>query len=547
VCATIIVLVSAGLFVRAVLHGFGRAAGFDVERTVFVSVQEGASFSNPAVDRQQLIAERSSRLTAALRELPGANDVAEGVAPIGREAASGSERPKVVESGGPERQVIAGLMTGTPNLLSTLGVPILAGRGLTAADAGAAAPRAAVITSALAARLWPDGSALGRIVSLPRLRGGPYIVVGIAANLAYGSLTTPASGVLVTTGPGMSSIVSSFVIRTDHPERLAAAIDRTIKGQIVRTATGKEVIARDIARQRLGAWFFSGFGLAALLLGVGGAFGLVAYLAESQRHELGVRLALGADLSDLVRHGLSAAMIPVSVGVAAGLLLGAIASQVFAALLNGVSPLDALTYAAVAVAMLGSAAVSAGAAAWRLRRMSPCDALRAGCLAGMLMLLPAIGSAQNRPNFSGDWILVSATTTALRGAGEVTSAGEKTERPTRSNTASGAAFNCGRECSIVHKGATLTIDKAFLASNTAPAEPITLHVDGHLTTVADSCTPEREIPVSSKWNGDKLEVTSSTGTRTVTQMLSLDAAQLVVVTSIEGDLIPPVTFRYRKK
>jgi ABC-type antimicrobial peptide transport system permease subunit len=175
----------------------------------------------------------------------------------------------------------------------------------------------------------------------------------------------------------MSAIVSDFVIRTDHPEDVAGLLRRTIKGQVVRVATGREVVARDIGRQRLGAWFFSGFGIAALLLGVGGAFGLVAYLSESRRREFGVRLALGATMSDLVRHGLYAALVPVSAGVAVGLALGALVSRLFSALLVGVSAIDAPTYAAVAAAVLSCAAMAALAAAWRLRRTTPSDALRA--------------------------------------------------------------------------------------------------------------------------------------------------------------------------
>lgn len=76
---------------------------------------------------------------------------------------------------------------------------------------------------------------------------------------------------------------------------------------------------------------FSGFGLAALLLGIGRAFGLVAYLAESQRREFGVRLALGAGLGDLVRHSLAAALQPVSAGVVAGLAMAGIGCRLFSA------------------------------------------------------------------------------------------------------------------------------------------------------------------------------------------------------------------------
>jgi ABC-type antimicrobial peptide transport system permease subunit len=175
----------------------------------------------------------------------------------------------------------------------------------------------------------------------------------------------------------MNLMVSEFVIRTDRPGMIVGMIRRTIKGEVVRVATGREVVARDIGRQRVGAWFFSGFGLAALLLGVGGAFGLVAYLAESRRREFGIRLALGADMAHLVRRALAAALVPVAAGVAAGLILAGIVSQLFEAFLVGISALDALTYILVALSMLSCAAVAALAAAWRLRRTNPSEALRA--------------------------------------------------------------------------------------------------------------------------------------------------------------------------
>jgi putative ABC transport system permease protein len=127
----------------------------------------------------------------------------------------------------------------------------------------------------------------------------------------------------------------------------------------------------------LGAWFFSGFGLVALLLGVGGAFGLVAYLAESREREFGVRLALGADMRHLVRTGLAAALAPVSAGVSVGLVLAGGVSRLFTSLLAGVNALDPATYLLVAATMLGCATLAALAAAWRLRRTSPSDALRA--------------------------------------------------------------------------------------------------------------------------------------------------------------------------
>jgi len=166
---------------------------------------------------------------------------------------------------------------------------------------------------------------------------------------------------------------------------------------------------------------------------------------------------------------------------------------------------------------------------------------------GLLVLVPVSGAAQSRPNFSGDWVLLSATTSATRGTGEAGTSTAGGEKRIRSNTASGAAFNCGRECSIVHKGQALTIEKALLALQTTPAPVVKLQLDGRQISVVNSFSPDREIPVTAKWNGDKLEITSATGSGTVTQSLAIEAGQLVVVTSVHRHSAQPVTFRYKKK
>lgn len=373
VCATIVVLVSAGLFVRTVIHGFGSGPGFDVRRTVFVSIQEAPPAGARFEDLRTIAAERNARLMRELRALPGVTEVAEGIPPIGPAERIVIKRLKAKE------RVYDGsiaLMTGSPELSSALGTPILVGRPLAPADSQAA-PYPTLISQSIAERLWPGGAALGEVFSAPNSRsGGPFLVVGIVPDRPFGSLSDPGNGVVVT-AQQRAGFRAQFVVRTDRPTSVAADIRRTIRAQVVTVATGREIVARDLGRQRLGAFFFSGFGLATLLLGIGGAFGLVSYLAESQRREFGVRLALGANLGHLIRGGLGAALIPVSAGIVSGLFLAGVISRVFATLLAGISSLDVATYVGVAIVTLGSAASAALAAAWRLRRINPSDALRA--------------------------------------------------------------------------------------------------------------------------------------------------------------------------
>jgi putative ABC transport system permease protein len=267
-------------------------------------------------------------------------------------------------------------------LLPTLGVPLLAGRGLTAEDA-TTKPSPAVVTASLARMLWPAEDPLGQVLSLgPGRGGGKYQVVGIARDFIFGSFSRPAAGVVVRATHDGFGIEPQFAIGAAYPDALAEPIRKAVNevepdGQWLKVETGRAIIARDLGRQRLGAWFFSGFGLTALILGVGGVFGLVAYLAESRQREFGVRLALGATWRTLVWHGLAAALVPVSIGVMAGLFLAVSVARLFTSLLAGLSAFDPLTYATVATMMLSCATLAALGATWRLRRMAPSDALRA--------------------------------------------------------------------------------------------------------------------------------------------------------------------------
>jgi hypothetical protein len=386
VAATIVVLVAAGLFVRAVVHGFGAGAGFDVDRTAYVVTQVVPPFSSAGEDMHQrmaLISERARRVQESLLDLPGVEEVAAGSAPIGVDSELSLLAPKHVETAGGRRELTVGTYFGGADLLSALGVPLLRGRQLTAADANAR-PTPVIVTQALARTLWPGDEPLGQIVSVGGggRGGGRYSVVGIAADFVYGSTTAAPSGVVVGVRSGGFDFVPTFVVRTAAPGAPVASLLKAVKSAVpdaprVTIATGRELMAHDLGRQRLGAWFFSGFGLVALMLGAGGVFGLVAHLAESRRREFGVRLALGATHPDLVWRGLAAGLIPVAIGTGIGLSAATLVARLSASVLPGLDALDSPVYAAVAALMMGCAIGSGSTAAWRLRRLSPAEALRA--------------------------------------------------------------------------------------------------------------------------------------------------------------------------
>ena len=387
VAATIVVLIAAGLFVRAVVHGFGAGAGFDVDRTAYVVAQVVPPFISAGEDmdqRRALATERTRRIRESLLALPGVEEVAAGWAPIGPESEFSLLAPKQVEAAGLRRELIVGTYYGSPDLLPALGVPVLRGRQLTPADA-TLRPTPVIVTLSLARALWPTGEPLGQVVSFVGgggRGGGRYTVVGIARDFVYGSTTAAGAGVVINVTSVGFGIEPKFVVRTALAGPPVESLFKAVKVAVpdapqVRITTGRDLMARDLGRQRLGAWFFSGFGLVALVLGTGGVFGLVAYLAESRRREFGVRLTLGATDRDLVWRGLAAGLTPVVIGTGIGLFAAGLVARVSVSVLPGLTALDAATYSGVALLMIGCAAGSGLSAAWRLRRLSPAEVLRA--------------------------------------------------------------------------------------------------------------------------------------------------------------------------
>lgn len=380
VTATVIVLVSAALFLRAIAHGFTAAPGFDVGHSVFVSVQVVSPFVRPGEDnnaRKMTMATRTRRLAEGLASLPGVDAISMGRAPIGPDRLPQVMAPRAVITDGRQLEVRVATIQGSPGYLETLGVPILIGRALEAADVFPS-PTPAVLTASLAETLWPAETPLGRTLSIPPR--GHYTIVGVVADFRVGSLTTEPAGVVVS-ATDTSGLEAAFTLRTSQPAALGSPLEQLVRSIVpeasrLEISTGPEVIARDLGRQQLGAWFFSGFGFVALALAVVGVFGLVAYLAEARRREFGVRLALGATRRDLVRHAMSAGLGPVVAGTALGLIAAGLIARFMAALLVGVSPLDPLSYVVVGMLIITSAALAGLAASWRLRHISPSAAVR---------------------------------------------------------------------------------------------------------------------------------------------------------------------------
>ena len=159
--------------------------------------------------------------------------------------------------------------------------------------------------------------------------------------------------------------------------------------------------------------------------------------------------------------------------------------------------------------------------------------------------------APRTPNFSGTWVWVESRLNSAGRSGETPAGGARSPV----HTSSGAAFNCGRECTIAQKGATLTIDNAQLADYKGkdPSErtpSVTFRIDGREAEVVDSFNPSRKLSATAKWDGNKLQIATGRGSSSFprTQILSLEEGNLVVVhiATVSGEPVR-VTMKYRKK
>jgi predicted permease len=280
----------------------------------------------------------------------------------------------------------------------TLGIRVLAGRAFDERDNAGAAP-VAIIDQVMAERYFAAGvnPLDGRLVVgggaevMPETAGElPRQIVGIVGSVwSEGTYREPQPTLYIPlsqTSDGLNaSIVESapyaWLVRTRSPSAAAAA---TIREEISRatgeTTTGvvamNDVVAATTAPYRLKAWLMSVFGGVALLLTAVAIYGVISYAVEQRRREIGIRMALGAEVSDVRAMVVRDGMLPVVAGVSAGLVAAYALSNLLAATLFGVEPHDFGVFATVPLALTAAGLAAAAVPAFRASRVAPTVALR---------------------------------------------------------------------------------------------------------------------------------------------------------------------------
>jgi putative ABC transport system permease protein len=378
VALTLVLLVGAGLLVRSFVSLRAVPLGFLPERVMTMTVDLPALRYPSATD----VTTFHQRLLASLSALP--NVTAAGAVnwlPLGDMTVGGDVQAE-------DRRDLVGKYNATkvvvsPGYFTTMSIPLVRGRAFSDEDAAGSQP-VAIVSESVARRFWPDGEAIGKRISL---RDNPQprdwlTVVGVVADVRQGGLRARPGHAVYQTYPQVANrfFVSymTFVVRTNDEPGQAAAMVRTALSQLDGSlapqtlASMESVIDRTIAEPRFQTRVLAIFSLAALLLAVVGIYGVLASSVLERRLEIGIRMALGADRTSVVRMVLRRTMLLTSIGVAFGLAGAFALSGLLTRLLFSVTSTDLPSFA-VAIAILVAAAW--GAALLPARRASAIDPL----------------------------------------------------------------------------------------------------------------------------------------------------------------------------
>jgi len=379
VSLAIVLLTGSGLLLRTMDHLLQVRTGYDAAAVGTLTL----SVSGPRYSEDAPTVAYFNAALAAARATPGV--VAAAVTsqlPLGGNFDGRGihrvDRPSANPSSDPSAQRFAV----SPDYLRTMGIALLAGRGLEAADR-AGATRVALINRAMAATMYAGEDPLGRAIHVGGADGEPHTIVGVVDDVRHLSLDAePELQVYVPFDQVSAGGTMALVVRTSGaPGSRLGDLATRVQGvdpsvALSARATMREVVSRATGSRQLALGALGAFAILALVLSAAGMYGVIAATVAERRREIGVRAALGATRGRIVAMVVREAAIVSGVGLVVGGLGAVGGAVVLRSMLFGVAPWDAPTFAGV-LAVLGAVAIAASAVpAWRAARVDPATVFR---------------------------------------------------------------------------------------------------------------------------------------------------------------------------
>ena len=371
IAGAVVLIAGAGLFVRSIVAAQSVDPGFEPDnRLVMVTNlsargyddSRGIAFMNQALERAGALPGVAQASVTARPPFTGRSD--EGV--------------RVPGSGSSESRFILNFSYVGPGYFETLGIPVVAGRPIVARD-DAESARALVVNETTAQMLWPDERAVGKTILW---QDDVWNVIGVAADANYYALgETPASQVYVPMAQRFVPYLT-FVLETEVPaESLVGAMQDVIWNldpglTTFDIQTLRDLVDTQTASYRLLALTGGAFGIVALVLAVGGLYGVQSYFVGQRYKEIGIRMAIGANprqvSAGILRNGMILTLIGLLLGLPIALALG----RAVEGLLFGVEATDPVTFSGLAAVLLMTTVAASYIPAKRAARVEPIMVLR---------------------------------------------------------------------------------------------------------------------------------------------------------------------------
>jgi predicted permease len=372
VAVSIMLLIGAGLLIRSFVRLQNVSPGFDPDGVV--SLRMGAT-ARQFQDRDAAVAyfrQFGDRLASvpgvtsrgAVSSLPFTSSVGWGSINVEGWTPQPGQELQVDQRGA------------TTDYFKTMRIPLVQGRFFTDLDLPQNAEPVVLIDDKFAQRFWPNGDAIGKHVWFDPAR--KLRIVGVVGTVKQYGLDidgrivvyrpTPNAGYHVARTSSDPAVVAGTFVRTIHE------LDPTITVFDVQTMSSR--MSTSLARQRFAMLMLGSFAAFALILAVVGVYGVMSYLVTQGAHDIGVRMALGAQRSSIVMMVLRQGMELTGVGVVLGLIGAALLTRVMASLLFGVGTTDAVTFSSVPIILVAIALLASFIPARRATRVNPVVALR---------------------------------------------------------------------------------------------------------------------------------------------------------------------------
>jgi predicted permease len=364
-----LVLLWSGLFVRSLGRVQDTQLGFDPAGVLLAHLALPQE-ADLRTRNEQIFTELQQRVLAS----PGVRSA--GMALVVPLALTSNEEYYVTADDTGDRLKVVGNRL-TPGWFETVRVPFRAGRDFTWDDRQGR-PDAVIVNETLARRLW-NGDALGK-----RLRGGSagqgLQVVGVVADSKYWTLGEAVAPAVYR--PLLQNYVYDMTlhVRTSDEVTTRRVIEqefgRLAPGMAIETSSMAQAVSVAVVPAQIGAATTSAFGIVAVLLATLGVYGLVSFDVVQRTREIGIRKALGARTSDIVRLVVGSTARWAVAALAVGLGIGALAASALGGLLVGISPRDGATLIVVSIIVMTAVIAASGLPAWQAARVEPSDTLR---------------------------------------------------------------------------------------------------------------------------------------------------------------------------